>query len=996
MYVIILFCFVLGLSRSNTCKSGSQSMESTIKGHFELNSYTSSYFSHVFYNSNRNEMYFAGEMEASSADLKGILCKTSVHLDIQEVQMIDAEINPLSYATDPDVEELYFQRYNQVYFTIMNLTNNVVTYNIQISDSRMVKETRIVVESNQIYISFLDIQDSTQARSAICKITKYPGTLTQLCVHSTSFLKSIVNFTPTIAGVFIGGLSENGLRYFFCFYLFSGTASRTWSKELGQMGSSNSFQEGGSLCLEDYSILTIIFFNQRMILYNLKLLNGDIKFSSYLDETTNQRVRGISKSSNYIFITYEKQNGERRILQMSESPLSFQTVFSPSIKSNTPVFIPYLTSSFTFMDGASGSSEYLYIPGSKTLSSTSTDMFFFSRTPINKLDNLPLTSATPTWIPTPTSSPYGLSSSTDDDRFESYSPTVVNISVTSPIVTLSTNTIVSQTYALSVEEPDFAFQARAGSVHEESFDWTCTLSNQQGNVPTWVSVDTTRQVMILNPTPNVTEETEYTFNLEGQPGSGLLSSQIIKITVLPCLVVNCELCIWNEPQKCESCSSEYKLNNEKCNLTENATSQTTTSNRAKEKVDAPQGTKALASAVIGAAASTAVVASLASASSMNGCFSVVNLLQLYILLPMLPPYFPEELVQLIIGLDFSLISLNFIPIKDLFTEENVGNWVDFPQTNEYLGEIGIGSESAFIQHLSFFTNIIILALLHLPILLVYLHFSKKQDSRCMKPLFTGLHTIFTFNIYIRLMIEGLLLNSVSIFQELRIFNTNAAKNMVSLALCFGLMMSVIILMALSVAVFIKSRSVLNLDEIETAKEFFSGIKDEHYAKMNTSIFMCVRVLSVIILIILKDIPYEVKSGLFCIIHCGYFFYLLIVRPYQSTKDNLIETILQLNISMLALPLTVLNSSDRWSDNLITAYTFLLFAGPAIACLISFGDMIKSVYQKLRSSKRLKKKMVIPVNPLHFEENKTGVSSNVRVYKYNAQTASTQEIAFTKK
>jgi len=43
------------------------------------------------------------------------------------------------------------------------------------------------------------------------------------------------------------------------------------------------------------------------------------------------------------------------------------------------------------------------------------------------------------------------------------------------------------------------------------------------------------------------------------------------------------------------------------------------------------------------------------------------------------------------------------------------------------------------------------------------------------------------------------------------------------------------------------------------KELFAGIKDNKYAKLNTIVFLLVRLLSVIIVVVFKDLVYEVKT-----------------------------------------------------------------------------------------------------------------------------------------
>ena len=82
------------------------------------------------------------------------------------------------------------------------------------------------------------------------------------------------------------------------------------------------------------------------------------------------------------------------------------------------------------------------------------------------------------------------------------------------------------------------------------------------------------------------------------------------------------------------------------------------------------------------------------ASSTQSMFSLLNAIQLFLLLPCIGTYLPFEIVKYMISLDFSLISMEFMPKIDL---ELIVKMIDYEQTDPYLKLIDFDSSSAIIN-----------------------------------------------------------------------------------------------------------------------------------------------------------------------------------------------------------------------------------------------------------------------------------------------------------
>ena len=82
------------------------------------------------------------------------------------------------------------------------------------------------------------------------------------------------------------------------------------------------------------------------------------------------------------------------------------------------------------------------------------------------------------------------------------------------------------------------------------------------------------------------------------------------------------------------------------------------------------------------------------AASTQSMFSLLNAIQLFLLLPCIGTYVPFEVISYMISLDFSLISMEFMPKIDL---KFIVQMIDYEQTDTYLALIDFDSSSAIMN-----------------------------------------------------------------------------------------------------------------------------------------------------------------------------------------------------------------------------------------------------------------------------------------------------------
>jgi hypothetical protein len=124
----------------------------------------------------------------------------------------------------------------------------------------------------------------------------------------------------------------------------------------------------------------------------------------------------------------------------------------------------------------------------------------------------------------------------------------------------------------------------------------------------------------------------------------------------------------------------------------------------------------IAKAVLAAGVAISTTASFATMASPQGTFSMLNLFQLYILLPMIGPYIPPRVVDFITGMSFTMFSFSFIPFEKVPLITTIFNFIDYDQSDDYFDNIGLTSGSAFLNHIALLIIIGVMILYHLALL----------------------------------------------------------------------------------------------------------------------------------------------------------------------------------------------------------------------------------------------------------------------------------------
>ncbi|CAI2381330.1 unnamed protein product [Moneuplotes crassus] len=618
---------------------------------------------------------------------------------------------------------------------------------------------------------------------------------------------------------------------------------------------------------------------------------------------------------------------------------------------------------FKCIDSSSYSTARLLYKGQELMYHSgriySNNTFFFARSSVNNIDQLrEFEEDAPIFMPI-----------TSDYQVSDITTSSPNLTSSFKTLLISTSTSITENDITSTTDPTFTTyvalwnQDHIQSVQSNSsvqvdFTWACAQSGNytdisfslvptsSNTIPEWVQMDAAKQELHLNTTPKLTEEKTFYFSLEISFNTEVHHKRF-EITVEECNIMNCEVCQLSSPDLCETCTTDYEA---------------TDGQKSCSEITSMPGATEAAAAMVTSSVVLASASSMLSLTSINSIFSIMNSMQLGVLLPLVPDYISPKVLDFLSSMGFTMFSFDFIKFKDIPFVEAISNWVSYPQSDEYLNSLGLRSGSSIVNYLSLMAVIILVGAIHLCIFGCYLCTENSKHKKCNK--FLGaLLKFLTFNIYIRIFIQAFSFTTLSIFSELYMFNLSTTVTKVSLGLCivFGICTSVLFI--LSFIMYAKSFPEFDKKKYWPCVEYFNGIKPTKFSKLYSSLFMLLRLLLSSLLIFGATVSGSTKGTYFYLLNIVYGLYLIGVRPFENPQDSVIEIINQTMFCCLSVPLSWLNTKESWTPFYESYYTTIFMVSPAICSLVCMIFLVKSIVISIIKWKRNKaKNNVVPKKP----------------------------------
>ena len=401
--------------------------------------------------------------------------------------------------------------------------------------------------------------------------------------------------------------------------------------------------------------------------------------------------------------------------------------------------------------------------------------------------------------------------------------------------------------------------------------------------------------------------------------------KLINLKVTKWLAQNCQK--WNslDSSKCSSWNSNYYLSNGYW------------SNEATSTINI---LSIITNSIIAGTVALAILTNSFNSASFASVWAIINQLQLFLLLILTRVYLPLDIINFIIGSKIAMFPYDYIPFKKLSYSSSINDIFDSDQNDETLAKVGVVSASSFVNNYSLFSSFLSVALLNLCVLVVMLLVNKREIKgkwekpfKVFKWLVQKVYYILTFGYYIRTVIESyqfLLISSVS---EINIFNVNSSSHMSSLVVAF-LILIVWIIFAIFSLILVSASIPKTNNEHNKFSELYAGLRNTTWARVYLTFQLMRRILFVVLLITLAQVSSSAITWTISSLQIIYLIMLLILRPFEGLKDNIVEIINEVFFSYFFCWLLHFNSEDAWSSTTTDIYLALLWSNNFIVfCIV---------------------------------------------------------------
>ena len=320
---------------------------------------------------------------------------------------------------------------------------------------------------------------------------------------------------------------------------------------------------------------------------------------------------------------------------------------------------------------------------------------------------------------------------------------------------------------------------------------------------------------------------------------------------------------------------------------------------------------------------------MSSSSSGNSIWILINQFQLIILLPMLNTYTQYNFDSFIDGFGFASMDFDFLqnPLYWPFIDPQVDK-IDYEQAEMVFKDNGIESGSFIYNHYEFIKVMIIVAIidgLFIVCRCIVIRKCNKRDKvkKCIKFTSKFLH----FTIYVRLFIEALLFMFISSMLEISQFdsiNHNLASYIIS---CLSLSFICLVVSLIPIH-YLKFRK----NSIEGSKyfeELYEGTKSNSTSRLYIFIFIVRRAITALSLVMFRALNVWIRCISFTSIQLASAIFTIIVKPFDSAKDNIIEILNEAIFLILCIIITICNDESLWFPSLSHVLISIMLANNVI-------------------------------------------------------------------
>lgn len=327
----------------------------------------------------------------------------------------------------------------------------------------------------------------------------------------------------------------------------------------------------------------------------------------------------------------------------------------------------------------------------------------------------------------------------------------------------------------------------------------------------------------------------------------------------------------------------------------------------------------LAQSAMGAGTVAAVGISILNLSSPNSVWAMANQMQSLMLLVAMDIYLPISIVQFITASNFMNFSFDFLPIDKISFINSFLDWLDAEKVSSRYNSLGLTSRSTFHNLLSNLAVIILLVIIHLWMVLFPRKHTTEDSSWALKIysfVELKLWNMFTFALYIRMVIESYQLMLLSSIFELYLFDLSNDSQVASFWF------------AGVIVVFWLGMFLLSIYDFKTQKyrclsEFTSGIKNSKASKIFTSMYLLRKLLLIIWVVTSYNCDSTIIAAVATIVQALYMVILIFLRPFEEFQNNMIEILNEVIFTIVLGWLIIFDTESRWTSQFTDIYLYIL-------------------------------------------------------------------------
>jgi hypothetical protein len=293
---------------------------------------------------------------------------------------------------------------------------------------------------------------------------------------------------------------------------------------------------------------------------------------------------------------------------------------------------------------------------------------------------------------------------------------------------------------------------------------------------------------------------------------------------------------------------------------------------------------------------------------------------------------PSRIVNIFDSTKYLSLSFEISFINEIPFISSTLNYLDFLPPNGHYDILGINSGSALVNIFSLLGILLLILFLHILSYPLKLLGQKKTSGTkpstwrlvCLK-----IWKFFTFGVYIRLTLQSYQLMVINSVSGLYNAQKKDISHLISILAASVIGVFCVITPLLGFFIFYKRMN-------KGVEEIFVGLKKNQISRIYQMILMLRKLIFIMWMILFKFLPKTPYLLIPSIYQLGHIIFIIAVRPFEKTKDNVIEIFNEIIFTVILSGLNYLHSEENWRRQFIDTYVYLIMAPGIFISLISLG------------------------------------------------------------